>query len=99
MRAIDQAREFARLDAIRAAADKALLAAEKAARAAGVTEKKLSVDPDVHAAALAHNQTIRDLLAFTVPNGLDFFGDPRRAGTGLLGEIQIIQIPRREKGR
>jgi hypothetical protein len=99
MHRIDQAREYARLDALSDAADKALLAAEKAARAAGVTEKKLSADPDVHAAALAHNKAIRDLFAFTIPNGLDGFGDPRRPGTGPLGEIRIIDIPRKERGR
>jgi hypothetical protein len=99
VRAIELAREYARLDALSDAADKALLAAEKVARAAGVTEKKLSADPDVHAAALAHQQTIRDLFAFTIPNGLDGFGDPRRPGTGLLGEISIAQIPRNPEGR
>jgi hypothetical protein len=97
-RAIDQA-EYARLDALSDAADKFYLAAERNARNRGITEKKLSADPDVQAAAIAHQQTIRELFAFTTANNLDGFGDPRRPGTGPLGEIQIIQIPRREKGR
>jgi hypothetical protein len=99
MRAIDQAREFERLDAASEATSHGIIVAERAARKRGVSEKKLSADPAVQAAALAHRAAIGAQVEFTYSHGLDFFGAPKKPGTGIYGEISIIQIPQVGRGR
>jgi hypothetical protein len=99
MHRIDQAREFERLDAASEATSHGIIVAERKARAAGVAEKNLHRDPAVQAAAIAHSAAIAAQVEFTYAHGLDFFGAPKKPGTGRYGEIQIIQIPRQERGR
>jgi hypothetical protein len=99
MRDLSQSREYARLDAILSAADHALLVAERKARAAGVTEKNLNRVPAIQAPVAVHRAAINAQVEFTYSHDLDFFGDQKKPGTGIFGEIQIIQIPQVERGR
>jgi len=99
MRAIDRAREFEALDAASEATSHGIIVAERAARNRGVGEKKLHRDPAVQAAASAHSAAIAAQVEFTYAHGLDFFGAQKKPGTGIYGEIRIIDIPRNPEGR
>lgn len=91
--------EFERLDAASEATSHAMIVAERAARKRGIAEKKLSAEPAVKAAAIAHSAAIAAQVSFTFAHNLDFFGAPKKPGTGRYGEIQIIQIPQVGRGR
>jgi hypothetical protein len=99
MRAIDKAREFERLDAASGATSHAVIVAERAARGRGIVEKNLNRDAAVQTATAAHRAAINAQVEFTFSHDLDFFGAPKRPGTGIYGEISIAQIPRQERGR
>ena len=99
MRKIDQAGEYARLDALKQTADAVQLAAMQRARAEGISEKVLMKHPAVAATEAPRVAALRALVAYCIANELDLFGDPRRSGSGPLGEIPIIQIPQVGRGR
>lgn len=103
---MQQPDDYQTIDGRCRAADAALLAATRSARARArerwsAPHKIDSVaesDPAVVAAKAAHRSAILELQKFCRENGLDLFGAPRREGSGAYGQFQIIQIPRRERG-